>query len=950
MWKSRTVLCCHSNYQAVSKQICRHASGAKKVLAIRREDNSVWERRAPLAPSHVKQLVDSGVKVIVQQSNRRAYPMQAYASVGAVIQEDISEAPLILGVKSIPIDLLQPYKTYAFFSHTIKAQEANMPLLDALLEKNVRLIDYEKMVEDNGRRIVAFGKMAGVAGMINILHGLGIRLLALGHHTPFMHIGPAHNYRNTGMACQALRDAGYEISLGMMPKSIGPLTFVFTGSGNVSQGAQEMLQNLPYELVSPEHLEKVAQHGATNKVYACVVDMQDHLVRKSDGGFDPNEYFEFPDRYASTFSVKYAPYTSVLINGIYWAPGAPRFITIPDAKTLLRPQSSPWVPTSPGCPNLPHRLLAICDISADPCGSIEIMQECTTIDQPFVVYDAEQNASYDSFRSDGVLVCSVDNMPAQLPLDATDFFGHLLLPHINDMLKSDATEPFDKFDTTATVKNAVITSNGELTPNFKYIAELRRKNRESRAVRTAAQEAEKKVLVLGAGFVSAPVVDYLTRDNKIAVTVAAQVKTEIDRLAKSFPNTTPILLDIGRNMEELEKLVKGHDLVISLLPYSLHPEVAKLCIKHKCDMVTASYRSPAMYELHDAAVDAGITIMNEVGVDPGIDHMLAMECFDDVKEHGGKISSFVSWCGGLPAPEYSANPLRYKFSWSPRGVLLTLLNSAKYLQDNKVVEVPGNGGLLESTRELDFLPGFHLEGYPNRDSTMYAEMYGIETAHTILRGTIRYHGFKQAATGLLMMGLIDLSPHPLLHPGGPDITWRELMCELLGQKKDIWLHSLKDLIYERVGKDDVRLQCIMDLGLLSETLIDKKGSLLDSLSVHLAQKLAYASGERDMIIMRHDVGIDWPNQSSETRHIDLIVYGNPDKYTAMTATVGFPTGIAAKMILEREIQLKGTVLPFTQDIYRPMLKRLEMEGITARESKTQFLSQSDVVGEETIAY
>lgn len=303
--------------------VCHNATSSQSVIAIRREDNSVWERRAPLSPNHVAKLVKEGVKVLVQVSNRRAYPEQAYVNAGAHVQEDISEASLVLGVKQVPIDLLEPHKTYCFFSHTIKAQEANMPLLDAILEKNIRLIDYEKMVDSKGMRVVAFGKYAGVAGMINILHGIGVRLLALGHHTPFMHIGPAHNYRNTEMAKQAVRDAGYEIALGMMPKSIGPLTFVFTGTGNVSQGAQEVFQGLPIEMVDVKHLPKVARHGSTNKVYGCLVSRRDHLVRKEGGGFDAEEYSEYPERYASLFSLKIAPYASCIINGIYYGPNAP---------------------------------------------------------------------------------------------------------------------------------------------------------------------------------------------------------------------------------------------------------------------------------------------------------------------------------------------------------------------------------------------------------------------------------------------------------------------------------------------------------------------------------------------------------------------------------------------------------------------------------------------------
>ncbi|XP_050414033.1 alpha-aminoadipic semialdehyde synthase, mitochondrial isoform X3 [Patella vulgata] len=452
-------------------------SRSQHVIAIRRETINVWERRAPLSPAHVGRLVKSGVKIIVQPSNRRAYNMQEYADRGAIIQENLSEASLVVGVKQVPIDDLMPDRSYAFFSHTIKAQEANMPLLDAIIHKNIRLIDYEKMVDDKGHRVVAFGKYAGVSGMINILHGMGLRLLALGHHTPFMHIGPSHNYRNTEMARQAVRDAGYEIALGRLPKSLGPLTFVFTGSGNVSQGAQEVFQELPHEYIEPEYLPKIARQGSTSKVYVCVVSRDDHYIRKDGGKFNADEFEEHPELYASAFSHKIAPYASVIINGIYWAPNSPRLISIPEAKVLLRPLDSPWIPSSPGCPQLPHRLLAICDISADPGGSIEFMKECTTIDKPFCLYDAEQNMETESFAGSGVLICSIDNMPAQIPREATDFFGSLLLPYIHDMIKSNAKTSFEDYDANPVVKNAVIASNGQLTPNYEYIAELRKQSK-----------------------------------------------------------------------------------------------------------------------------------------------------------------------------------------------------------------------------------------------------------------------------------------------------------------------------------------------------------------------------------------------------------------------------------------------------------------------------------------
>lgn len=193
------------------------------------------------------------------------------------------------------------------------------------------------------------------------------------------------------MAIQSIRDCGYEIALGNIPKSIGPLTFVFSGSGNVSQGAQEIFQELPVEYVPPEMLRKVAEHGSQNKLYGCEVSRSDHLERREGGGFDPQEYDQHPERYISTFSKKIAPYASVIVNGIYWAVDSPKLLTIPDAKSLLRPANTPWLPTSTGAPALPHRMLAICDISADPGGSIEFMNECTTIDTPFCLYDADRN-------------------------------------------------------------------------------------------------------------------------------------------------------------------------------------------------------------------------------------------------------------------------------------------------------------------------------------------------------------------------------------------------------------------------------------------------------------------------------------------------------------------------------------------------------------------------------
>nr|XP_009919629.1 PREDICTED: alpha-aminoadipic semialdehyde synthase, mitochondrial isoform X5 [Haliaeetus albicilla] len=796
----------------------------KSVLAIRREDVNAWERRAPLAPKHVKELTQMGYKVLVQPSNRRAIHEKDYVKAGGIIQEDISEASLILGVKRPPEDKLIPKKNYAFFSHTIKAQEANMPLLDEILRQEIRLIDYEKMVDHKGMRVVAFGKWAGVAGMINILHGLGLRFLALGHHTPFMHIGMAHNYRNSSQAVQAVRDAGYEISLGLMPKSVGPLTFVFTGTGNVS---------------------------------------------------------------------KVAPYTTCLINGIYWEQHTPRLLSRQDAQKLLVPVRSAAGATG-GCPELPHKLLAICDISADTGGSIEFMTECTTIDSPFCMYDADQHIIHDSVEGSGILMCSIDNLPAQLPIEATEYFGDMLFPYIEEMLLSEGSEPLESQKYSSVVRDAVIASNGSLTAKYEYIQKLR----ESREHAQLQKMGNKKVLLLGSGYVSGPVLEYLTRDSSVDITVASVMKEQLEQLTKKYSSVTSVHMDVIKHEEKLSSLVKKHDLVISLLPYSAHPLVAKKCIDNKVNLVTASYLTPAMKELQESVEAAGITVISEMGLDPGLDHMLAMECIDKAKEVGATVVSYTSFCGGLPAPEHSDNPLRYKFSWSPQGVLLNTVQSATYLKNGEIINIPAGGALLDSVTPMDFFPGLNLEGFPNRDSTKYAEPYGIQTAHTLLRGTLRYKGYSKTMGGFVKLGLINPDPYPLLSSTTPPLTWKELMCKLVGIKPPAEYHVLKEAVFSKLEKDKSQLEAVEWLGLLGDEPVPAADSIVGALAKHMERKLPFGAGERDMIVMRNEIGLRHPSGHLEDKFIDLVVYGDNKGYSAMAKTVGYPTAIAAKMVLD----------------------------------------------------
>ncbi|KAG8524529.1 Alpha-aminoadipic semialdehyde synthase, mitochondrial, partial [Galemys pyrenaicus] len=893
----------------------------KAVMALRREDVNAWERRAPLAPRHIKNITNLGYKVLVQPSNRRAIHDKEYVKAGGILQEDISEACLILGVKRPPEEKLISKKTYAFFSHTIKAQEANMGLLDEVLKQEIRLIDYEKMVDPKGVRVVAFGKWAGVAGMINILHGMGLRLLALGHHTPFMHIGMAHNYRNKSQAVQAVRDAGYEISLGLMPKSIGPLTFVFTGTGNVSKGAQEIFKELPCEYVEPHELKEVCQAGDLRKVYGTVLSRHHHLVRKTDGVYDPVEYDKYPERYISRFSIDIAPYTSCLINGIYWEQNIPRLLTCQDLQNLLTPSKSSGVGVE-GCPTLPHKLVAICDISADPEGSIEFMTECTTIDHPFCMCDADQHI-HNSVEGSGILMCSIDNLPAQLPVEATEYFGDKLYPYVEEMLLSDATQPLESQNFSPVVRDAVITSNGILPDKYKYIQKLR----ESRAsAQSFSVGTKRKVLVLGTGYVSEPVLEYLSRDKNIEITVGSDMRSQIEQLSKKY-NINPVSMEIGKEEGKLGSLVAKQDLVISLLPYVLHPLVAKACIANKVNMVTASYITPALKELEKSVEDAGITVIGELGLDPGLDHMLAMDTIDKAKDAGATIESYVSYCGGLPAPEHSDNPLRYKFSWSPVGVLMNIMQSATYLLNGKVVNAAGGISFLDAVTPMDYFPGLNLEGYPNRDSTKYAEIYGIQSAHTLLRGTLRYKGYAKALNGLIILGLINRDPYPALQPEAKTLTWKELLCDLVGISPSSSHDVLKKAVFQKLGGDSTQLDATERLGLLGDEQVPRAESIVDALSKYLAMKLSYGPGEKDMIVMRDSFGIRHPSGHLENKTIDLVVYGDVNGFSAMAKTVGFPTAMAAKMLLDGEIRAKGLIGPFSKEIYRPILERIKAEGI-----------------------
>ncbi|XP_006821450.1 alpha-aminoadipic semialdehyde synthase, mitochondrial-like [Saccoglossus kowalevskii] len=446
--------------------------GIRMVIGIQREERSVWERRTPLAPVQVKRLVARGVDVLVQPSVHRAFRDQEYRDVGAIIVHDnLNEASLVLGIQGTTRAQIVPNSTYGLFSHTIKAQAENMAMLDAMIEKNVRLVDFEMMINSGGESLAAtFDRFAGIAGMINILHALGLRLLALGYDTPFLKIGLAHTYKNLNEAKIAVRQVGLEISANPIPKKIGPLTFVFVGKGNTSKGAREIFGQLPHQFVRPIELQHVAIHGASDGIYATVIRKIDYLFRMDNERVTINEYMESPELFSSGFANGFAPWASVIVNCATRKPGDPVLLSANDLRELTCPDAQPTE-------GLPYRLLAITDIDRDCQGSFEFAKDFTDMGQPFCRFIVNKDGGIEKqtgFSGDGVIFSAIPYLSNQIPREASIEFGEQLLRYIEELGMMDATAPLREDELSRTVRDAIICSNGSLTPKYKYIEELRK--------------------------------------------------------------------------------------------------------------------------------------------------------------------------------------------------------------------------------------------------------------------------------------------------------------------------------------------------------------------------------------------------------------------------------------------------------------------------------------------
>ncbi|KAG2662088.1 hypothetical protein PVAP13_1KG526730 [Panicum virgatum] len=1039
------------------------------VVGILAETCNMWERRAPLTPSHCARLLLGGGnrtrvnRIIVQPSTKRIHHDAQYEDSGCKISEDLSECGLIIGIKQPKLEMILPDRAYTFFSHTHKAQKENMPLLDKILEERVSLFDYELIVGDDGKRSLAFGKFAGRAGLIDFLHGLGQRYLSLGYSTPFLSLGQSHMYPSLAAAKAAVIAVGEEIATFGLPSGICPIVFVFTGVGNVSQGAQEIFKLLPHTFVDAEKLPEISaawnlskQSQSTKRVfqlYGCVVTSRDMVSHKDPTRhFDKADYYAHPEHYAPVFHERIAPYASVIVNCMYWERRFPRLLSISQLQQLMKS----------GC-----LLVGICDITCDIGGSIEFVDKSTSIEKPFFRYDPSNNSYHDDMEGNGVICLAVDILPTEFSKEASQHFGNILSKFVASLASMKQLVELPSY-----LRRACIAHDGRLTSLYEYIPRMRKTmidlapakanpspdkkystlvslsghlfdkflinealdiieaaggsfqlvrcevgqsiddtsyselevgaddtatldkiidsltslanahggNHNARKETELSLKIGKvnecgtgdivdkegpKVLILGAGRVCRPAAQFLASypnicsygadDNstdQIHVIVASLYQKDI---VEGIKNATATQLDVA-DIGSLSDLVSQVEVVVSLLPASFHAAIARVCIELKKHMVTASYVDESMSNLSQAAKGAGVTILSEMGLDPGIDHMMSVKMIDEAHARNGKVKAFTSFCGGLPSPAAANNPLAYKFSWNPAGAVHSGKNPAVYKFLGETIHVDGSS-LYESAKRLRLpgLPAFALEHLPNRNSLIYGDLYGIsEEASTIYRATLRYEGFSEIMATLSKIGFFDAANHPLLQDTNRP-TYKGFLDELLNAN-NISTTTTNINIEASGGYDDELIARILSLGHCKEKDIAVKtvktikflglheeiqipkdcSSAFNVICQRMEQRMAYGHNEQDMVLLHHEVEVEYPDgRPTEKHQATLLEFGKVENggstTTAMALTVGVPAAIGALLLLENKVQTKGVIRPLEPEIYIPALEMLESSGIKLAE-------------------
>ncbi len=431
-----------------------------------------------------------------------------------------------------------------------------------------------------------------------------------------------------------------------------------------------------------------------------------------------------------------------------------------------------------------------------------------------------------------------------------------------------------------------------------------------------------KVLILGAGLVVKPMVEFLL-ENNFRLMVATTTKEKADRMIKGHPNGSSLRWST-EDADTLERLVNEYDITVSFLPYKHHVTVAKTCIKCGKPLITTSYVSAEMQALDKAAKEAGIIILNEIGLDPGIDHMTAMKVIDHIHGKKGKVEEFYSLCGALPAPEAANNPMKYKFSWSPKGVVLASKNSALYLKKSKKVSIEPLD-LFKDRFNYNFQGVGNLEVYPNRDSISYLDIYGIPEASTMYRGTFRYKGWCETLDAMKSFNMLD---DTVKNYSG--MSYADFLAERAG----ISSKDLKKDVAVKLGLQEQSdpIESFGFLGFFSDEILNyAETTPFEITSDRMIKRMSLSDNERDMVVMQHIFLASYPDGKREVIKSSMLDFGSLSTNTAVARTVALPAAIGVKMILEKKISLKGVYRPVLPQIYIPVIDELKKLGIEMKE-------------------
>ncbi len=445
----------------------------------------------------------------------------------------------------------------------------------------------------------------------------------------------------------------------------------------------------------------------------------------------------------------------------------------------------------------------------------------------------------------------------------------------------------------------------------------------------------RNVLIIGAGRSASSLIRYLlskSNEESLHITVADLSLELAEAKTQNHPNATPLALNIF-DTDERRNAIENASIVISMLPAHLHIEIAKDCIEFKKHLVTASYISDAMQALDTDAKQNNLIFMNEIGLDPGIDHMSAMKVIDEIRAKGGKMLLFESFCGGLVAPESDDNLWNYKFTWAPRNVVLAGQGgAAKFIQEGTYKYIPYSA-LFRRTEFLEVEGYGKFEAYSNRDSLKYRSIYGLDDILTLYRGTIRRVGFSRAWNMFVQLGMTDDS---YIIEGSEDMSYRQFINSFLPYHPTDSV-EIKTRLILKIDQDDIMWDKLLELDLFNP---NKKVNLPNATPAQILQKIltdswALEPDDKDMIVMYHKFGYEL---NGEKKQIDskMVCIGDDQTYTAMAKTVGLPVAIATLLILNGKITTPGVQLPIKKEVYEPILKELEDYGVIFNEQKVPY--------------